>query len=92
VKKQKFIPLVLFLLAFFCAGTVHLVNHNKLSRFAPNVLRNQVTVSTADDASYLAPAENFIARGEWKSNAAGNASVTTGTPGHSLIYVVFRII
>lgn len=91
VKKHISNPLVLFLLAFFCAGTIHLINHNTLARSSPQSLRNQITVRTSDDASYLVPAENYITSGEWKSNAAGNAAITTRSPGYGLIYAVLRM-
>lgn len=54
------------------------------------MLRAGITVRTADDPSYLAPAENFLSGKGWISNAVGDAAYTTRTPGYGLLYLTFR--
>ncbi|NEN25125.1 hypothetical protein G3O08_16615 [Cryomorpha ignava] len=92
MNKQRILSLVLFMLALFIAGIAHFVNHHYLAGLQSDLLREQTTVLTFDDASYLAPAENFIAGKGWKSNAAGTASIATRSPGYGLIYAGFRLI
>lgn len=52
-------------------------------------LRNGQTVITADDASYLAPADNFLENGVWRSNSPGINSYYLRPPGYGGIYLIF---
>lgn len=72
------------------AGWVHLSNRQYLRVWAPEMLREDITVMTRDDASYLVPVENFLSGKGWRSNAAGSAAYTTRSPGYGLCYLVFR--
>lgn len=92
MNKQQIATLVLFLLAFLNAGFVHFVNNKTLSALHPELLREQTTVLTSDDASYLAPAKNFLEGKEWKSNVAGKGAIISRSPGYGLLYVAFRVL
>lgn len=79
----------LFLFTVFLTGGVHFINALHLQKDGA-VLRKGVAVPTADDASYLVPPENFIDGKGWKSNSAGDAALTTRSPGYGMIYLAFR--
>ena len=81
-----------FLLAVLCSSFFHFENNRYLKSTNPELLREGVTVLTRDDASYLAPAENFLEKGEWKSNAVGRAAYTTRSPGYGMIYLPLRLV
>jgi 4-amino-4-deoxy-L-arabinose transferase-like glycosyltransferase len=49
-------------------------------------------VLTSDDASYLAPAENFACKGVWKDNTEGISSYIQRPPGMGIIHLVFYTI
>ena len=53
-------------------------------------LRNGQMVITADDASYLTPADNFYEKGTWRSNTAGLNSYYLRSPGYGGIYLIFK--
>lgn len=45
-------------------------------------------ILTADDPSYLAPAENFVQTGSWKDNSRGVSSYVQRPPGMGLLHLV----
>lgn len=49
-------------------------------------------ISTADEASYFAPAVNFLDRGEWKDNGEGPSSYFTRTPAYGMIFLLCKLI
>lgn len=49
-------------------------------------------VSTADDASYLAPPKNFIENGTWADNSEGLSRYFQRPPGYGLIYGFFHLL
>ena len=53
-------------------------------------LRDNQTVITADDASYLSPANNFANNGTWRSNAAGLNSYYLRPPGYGGICLAIK--
>jgi hypothetical protein len=82
----------LVLLAFSCALFVHLTNHKFLASDNPTALRDGVTVRTADDASYIRPALNFIKSGVWKGSSAGVGAYVLRSPGYGMAFGVFAYI
>ena len=48
--------------------------------------RENQTIKTSDDYSYLNPAENYINYGEWKQDGASKQSYFVRTPGYGLFY------
>jgi hypothetical protein len=82
--------IIIFILALASSVFWHGLNRHELLRDSPSALRQGVSVITQDDASYLAPAENFIAGKGWKSNAVGVAAYLTRSPGYGLFYMLFR--
>lgn len=81
--------LLLFLLAFSSAASIHLVNRTFLAAENPEALRENVSVITSDDASYLRPAINFIDRGEWKGSGASVGSYVLRSPGYGFLFACF---
>ncbi|MBO7146095.1 MAG: glycosyltransferase family 39 protein [Salinivirgaceae bacterium] len=55
-------------------------------------LRDGQTVITADDASYLAPADNYLENGVWRANSPADNSYYLRSPGYGGIYLIFKII
>lgn len=90
VNKQRIVGLVLFLLAVISTGGVHLLNNFYLSRSAPELLRENTTVITSDDVSYLAPATNWLSGNGWKTGHPGKIAITVRSPGYGMIYAGLR--
>ena len=53
-------------------------------------LRDGQTVITADDASYLSPADNFLENGVWRANSPSLNSYYLRSPGYGGIYLIFK--
>ncbi len=49
-------------------------------------------ILTADDASYLVPAENYLRTGIWKDNSQGISSYVQRPPGMGFMHLVFYTI
>jgi hypothetical protein len=49
-------------------------------------------LTSADEASYFAPAVNFLENGTWKDNSIGQSAYFQRTPGYGLIYLTCLII
>jgi len=79
----------LILLAFVCALVVHLINHKFLLSENPTALRDGVSVATADDASYIRPALNFLSTGEWRGSSPGVAAYVVRSPGYGMVFGLF---
>lgn len=52
----------------------------------------QGLITSADEASYFAPAENFLEHQIWKDNSEGPSSYFTRTPGYGTIYLICKLI
>ncbi|MBR2194349.1 MAG: DUF2079 domain-containing protein [Salinivirgaceae bacterium] len=53
-------------------------------------LRDGQTVITADDASYLSPADNFLENGVWRANSPSLNSYYLRSPGYGGIYLILK--
>ncbi len=49
-------------------------------------------LTSADEASYFAPAVNFLENGTWKDNSIGQSAYFQRTPGYGLTYLICLII
>jgi hypothetical protein len=74
------------LLSFFSASFYQQLNLNKL----PNELkRDNTTVVTKDDYSYLNPPETFLRTGIWKQEGNSIQSHFLRPPGYGVLYYLF---
>lgn len=80
--------LFLAILSFISALIFNEINLNSLKKDGVNLRFNE-TVKTADDVSYLRPAQNYLETGEFKNNDAGNGSYFLRPPGYSSLYIFF---
>lgn len=90
VNKQRNLSLVLFFIAVFFTGTVHWLNNFYLSQSAPELLRENITVKTSDDASYLGPAESWLVGNGWKTGQAGKTAIAGRSPAYGMMYAGLR--
>jgi hypothetical protein len=81
------------LLSFFAALFYNELNIKELRAEAPERLEPKYSwVRTADDISYLRPAENYYYKGVWKDNNAGRQSYFLRTPGYGFFrYALMRM-
>lgn len=86
MKKTAIILGVISILAAFFWNELNVSSFGKHSQ----KLSHGHTVITADDASYLAPAENWIKHGNFRNNLIGNYAYYMRPPGYSLVYCIFR--
>ena len=89
----KWLPIGIAVLSFFSALLINEYNINALRVAASSKLEPTYEwVKTADDASYLRPAENYYHKGIWRDNNAGLQSYFIRTPGYGLFrYVLMRV-
>lgn len=83
--------ILIFCLSFLASIFYHGWNWRSLYDQNPERLRKGITVSTADDPSYLAPVENYLLGKGWRSNAVGRAAWLSRSPGYGLIYGSVRL-
>ncbi len=82
IKPIFFVCLLSFASAFW-------VNQLNLKHIPTELKRENQTVKTNDDASYLVPPVNYIETGEWKDNSIGKQSYFVRPPGYGIIYMIF---
>lgn len=82
------VPKKIFLLAII--GTILCVLINEVNTHYLNTkIPNQFgLIHTADEASYIAPARNFVDKGVWRDNSNGLTAYYQRPPGYGLIYAV----
>ena len=81
----KYFPYIIAVLSLFAALFYNELNIKTLRSEAPDRLEPQYNwVKTADDISYLRPAENYYHTGIWKDNNPGRQSYFLRTPGYGL--------
>jgi len=78
--------IIISLLSLISAYTVNELNLYWLKKDAVE-LRSNETVKTADDVSYIRPAQNYLDHGELKANIAGNGAYFLRSPGYPLVFV-----
>ncbi len=87
-KKYSFLIIaVLSLFNAFIWNELNVSNIEKLN--IENLLRNNETIITSDDASYIVPPQNFIHKGVWKTNEKSNQSFYFRSPGYGIWYGLF---
>jgi len=74
---------IVCILAFFSS---HFLNELNLKHLSENQKRENQTVKTSDDPSYLNPPKNYIKYGEWKENGKTLQSCFVRSPGYGLFY------
>ena len=80
------VALVIAILSFLSALIINELNLSYLEGHQ-GALRYGETVITADDYSYLNPAENFLETGELKNSLPGNGAYFMRPPGYSIFFV-----
>lgn len=83
--KKNIIWIICFL-SFFTALFYNQLNLNKLP---DTQKRENTTVITKDDYSYLNPAETYLKTGEWKQEGNSMQSYFLRPPGYGIFYLFF---
>ncbi len=71
--------------SFFAAFTYNQIN---LQNLPQKLIRNNETVATNDDPSYLNPAKSYLAKGIWREGNIGKQSYFLRPPGYGILYYV----
>ncbi len=71
----------------FCAAFFY--NQLNLQHLSEDQLRENQTVITNDDISYIVPPQNYLATGIWKDNSIGKQSYFVRPPGYGMFYLIF---
>jgi len=74
---------IICVLSFLSAFTYNEINLNNLPK---DKIRDNQTIKTSDGHSYLFPAKNYIATGNWKENGNSKQSNFVRTPGYGAFY------
>jgi len=85
----------LIIIAFVCmalAFVVNKINIKHLYNQSQIEWLNHQKVTTADDAGYIRPAENYLKTGQWKDNFYGYSTYYQRSPGYGGIYLIFKIL
>ncbi|PJA08396.1 MAG: hypothetical protein COX70_03750 [Flavobacteriales bacterium CG_4_10_14_0_2_um_filter_32_8] len=83
---KNHISWVICILSFFSAFFYNQLNLQQLPK---DKIRDNQTVITNDDVSYLVPPENYLISGVWKDNSIGKQSYFIRPPGYGIFYMVF---
>jgi hypothetical protein len=66
-----------------------LYNQINLNYIPDNQLRENETIITNDDVSYIVPPKNYLKTGTWKANSIGKQSYFIRPPGYGIFYLIF---
>lgn len=77
------------IIAFTAALVWNETNFYYLKKTLPEKIRDDATIRTNDDVSYLSPAIHFYDTGIWKDNSPGRQSYFLRPPGYGLLYLLF---
>ena len=80
---------LLCILAIVAVVFINEINLNYLEGAYPS---QNGMITTADEASYFAPARNFLKTGEWKDSQIGLSAYFTRPPGYGIFYLLAEII
>ena len=83
---MKKIAVIISLLSLISAFTFNTINISKLKENSIELRDNQ-TVITADDISYISPALNYLETNTFKNNMTGKGSYFLRPPGYSLLFI-----
>lgn len=81
--------ILLLIIAFVAALVWNETNFYFLKKTLPEKIRDDATIHTNDDVSYLSPAKHFYDTGIWKDNSPGRQSYFLRPPGYGLLYLFF---
>lgn len=79
--------LVIFILSTLFPLGYHHLNLAYLRQEDPQRIRQNISIVTADDASYLAPAMNFYQGDPWRADEPGIQSYFLRPPGYGILYL-----
>ena len=83
---MKKIAFIISIISLISASLVNELNIYQLKNdLIP--LREGETVITADDASYISPALNYLKSGELKDNSVGEGAYFLRPPGYSMLFI-----
>jgi len=83
---KKYIIWIICLLSFFSALFYNQLNLDKLPK---ELKRDNTTVITKDDYSYLNPPETYLKTGIWKQEGNDTQSYFLRPPGYGIFYLLF---
>jgi hypothetical protein len=89
VKAKYYLPIVGSIIALLVSFLSNELNVSNIKNENASMLRNGITVSTADDVSYIAPAINLVENGILKNNDTGIHSYYERPPGYSVFIAIF---
>ncbi|MEX2485373.1 MAG: hypothetical protein WED10_12455 [Brumimicrobium sp.] len=80
-----------FIALICCALSVYLHETN-LFYLEKQKGSKQTLISTADEASYIRPPQNWLEGKDWKDSSVGNSAYVQRPPGYGLIFLFCKII
>ena len=84
---MKKTAIIISLLSLLSAFVVNEINLHWLRKDGVELRKNE-TIMTADDASYIAPAVNYMAIGKFKNNSSDISAFFMRPPGYSALIIV----
>lgn len=89
MKKKRVITIIIAIICCALSVVVHEVNLSHLEAQS----NNQTTlISTADEASYLRPPQNWLEGKGWKDSSIGHSAYVQRPPGYGLVFLICKII
>ena len=82
----------LLIVAFFGATFAVFLQEQNLQFLGNRYPASHGLLTSADEASYFAPAFNFLQKGTWKDNSIGQSAYFQRTPGYGLVYLFCLVI
>ncbi len=84
---KRFKPKAIWIICILSFIAAFWVNEFNLDHLPASLIRENSTIITNDDASYLRPAENYLATGIWKDNGNTMQSHFIRPPGYGWFYM-----
>lgn len=89
MKEKRIITIIIAIICCVIAVVIHEVN---LSHLEAQSNSQKGLISTADEASYLRPPQNWLEGKGWKDSSTGHSSYVQRPPGYGLIFLFCKAV
>jgi hypothetical protein len=88
--KEK--SVITVIIAIICCALAVIVHELNLSSLEAENNKSSSLITTADEASYLRPPQNWLEGKGWKDSSIGHSSYTQRPPGYGIVFLFCKII
>ncbi|MDX1652000.1 MAG: hypothetical protein R3277_05885 [Brumimicrobium sp.] len=83
---------LIVLIAVACTAVAVIIHEANIENLNSAGVQDPVLISTADEAGYLRPAQNFLSGEGWHDSSEGFSSYVQRPPGYGILYLISKLI